>query len=83
MASRRLTSWWRGPVAAATLLTVALAGCTSGGKTTNSAGDSGGTVELTMLTFETPNLPASLWDSAIARVEQKVPGVKIKKLVAD
>ena len=34
-----------------------------------------------MLTFETPNLPASLWDSAIARVSAKVPGIKIKKLV--
>jgi ABC-type glycerol-3-phosphate transport system substrate-binding protein len=63
-----------------TASTVALAGCTQGGKPADS-GQSGGTVELTMLTFETPNLPASLWDSAIARVEQKVPGVKIKKLV--
>lgn len=34
-----------------------------------------------MLTFETPNLPAALWDSAIARVSAKVPGIKIKKLV--
>jgi ABC-type glycerol-3-phosphate transport system substrate-binding protein len=67
-------------VAAATLLTVALAGCTSGGNA-SSSGSTGGTVELTMLTFETPNLPATLWDSAIARVSQKVPGVKIKKLV--
>ncbi|TCC63183.1 extracellular solute-binding protein [Kribbella pittospori] len=70
---------WTRAVAAATLLTVALAGCTSGGKASTS--DASGTVELTMLTFETPNLPASLWDSAIARVSQKVPGVKIKKLV--
>ena len=76
MASRRT-----GAIAAATLLTVALAGCTSGGNSSNS-GTEGGTVELTMLTFETPNLPATLWDSAIARVQQKVPGVKIKKLVA-
>lgn len=66
---------------AAIVATLMLAGCAQGGKT---SGDSstGGTVELTMLTFETPNLPASLWDSAIARVSQKVPGVKIKKLVA-
>jgi multiple sugar transport system substrate-binding protein len=67
-------------VTLAALLTVALAGCTQGGKPADS-GKSGGTVELTMLTFETPNLPASLWDAAIARVEQKVPGVKIRKLV--
>jgi multiple sugar transport system substrate-binding protein len=72
---------WTGAVAAATLLTVALAGCTSGGTAASSGSGTGGTVELTMLTFETPNLPASLWDSAIARVSQKVPGIKIKKLV--
>jgi multiple sugar transport system substrate-binding protein len=70
---------WRWAVAAATLTTLALAGCASGGKATQSA--SGGTAEMTMLTFETPNLPASLWDSAIARVSAKVPGIKIKKLV--
>jgi ABC-type glycerol-3-phosphate transport system substrate-binding protein len=75
-----MRSRWTGPVAAATLLTVALAGCTSGGKAAGSS-ESGATIELTMLTFETPNLPASLWDAAIARVSQKVPGVKIKKLV--
>jgi multiple sugar transport system substrate-binding protein len=68
---------WKQAVAVAVVLTAGLAGCTSGGKKT--AAD--GTVELTMLTFETPNLPAALWDSAIARVSQKVPGVKIKKLV--
>jgi ABC-type glycerol-3-phosphate transport system substrate-binding protein len=68
-------------IAAGLAATVMLAGCAQGGQ---SSGDSspGGTVEMTMLTFETPNLPASLWDSAIARVSQKVPGVKIKKLVA-
>jgi ABC-type glycerol-3-phosphate transport system substrate-binding protein len=70
---------WSSVVAAAVVLTVGLAGCTSGGKSTGTA--AGGTVELTILTFETPNLPAALWDSAIARVSQKVPGVKIKKLV--
>lgn len=75
-----MTPRWKGPVAAATLLTLALTGCTSGGKAAN-AGDPSGTVELTMLTFETPNLPATLWDAAIARVAQQVPGVKIKKLV--
>lgn len=70
---------WNKAFVVATLLTVTLAGCTSGGKARDSA--AGGDVELTMLTFETPNLPATLWDSAIARVSQKVPGIKIKKLV--
>lgn len=74
-----MASLWTGPVAAATLLTLALTGCTSGGKAAGSG--QGGTVELTMLTFETPNLPASLWDAAIARVSKQVPGVTIKKLV--
>jgi multiple sugar transport system substrate-binding protein len=69
----------RGTIAAATLLTVALAGCASGGNTESAS--PGGAVEMTMLTFETPNLPAALWDSSIARVSAKVPGVKIKKLV--
>ncbi|MEV6283792.1 extracellular solute-binding protein [Kribbella sp. NPDC051770] len=76
-----MASRWRAAVAAATLLTVALGGCTSGGTTANNAGKNDGTVELTMLTFETPNLPAALWDSAIERVSARVPGVKIKKLV--
>jgi multiple sugar transport system substrate-binding protein len=70
---------WKGTIAAATLMTVALAGCASGGKTESAS--SGGAAEMTMLTFETPNLPATLWDSAIARVSAKVPGIKIKKLV--
>ncbi|WP_328988448.1 extracellular solute-binding protein [Kribbella sp. NBC_01245] len=70
---------WTGAVAAATVMTVALAGCTSGGKASSTA--SSGGVELTMLTFETPNLPATLWDSTIARVSAKFPGLTIKKLV--
>jgi len=68
---------WKQAVALAVVVTAGLAGCTSGGK----KAAANGTVELTMLTFETPNLPATLWDAAIARVSAKVPGVKIKKLV--
>ncbi|MFE2728106.1 ABC transporter substrate-binding protein [Kitasatospora sp. NPDC059327] len=41
-----------------------------------------GTKEITFLTFETPNLDAAYWDDAIARAEKKVPGLKVKKLVA-
>ncbi|MEV0621434.1 extracellular solute-binding protein [Nonomuraea sp. NPDC050404] len=70
---------WRGALVLATLTTLALTGCAAGGTTAQPS--SGGTAEMTMLTFETPNLPATLWDSAIARVSAKVPGIKIKKLV--
>ncbi|MFE7331273.1 ABC transporter substrate-binding protein [Streptomyces sp. NPDC057565] len=46
------------------------------------AGVGGGKTEITFLTFETPNLDAEYWDDAITRAERKVPGVKVKKLVA-
>jgi len=63
----------------AVLSMVLLGGCTAGG---GSAASSGGPVELTLLTFETPNLTAQYWDTAIAATSKLVPGVKIKKLVA-
>lgn len=71
--------------------TMTVAACTAGGSTTTSstpdASAATGTsaaaeVELSFLTFETPNLTAAYWDSAIARATAKVPGVKINKLVA-
>lgn len=43
---------------------------------------SSGSVSLTYLTFETPSLTASFWDTSIANAEKKVPGVTIKKIVA-
>ena len=52
-----------------------------GGTSTGDAADSGD-VTLTFLTFETPNLTAEFWDDAIARTNEVVPGVTIKKLVA-
>ncbi|MGA5097053.1 ABC transporter substrate-binding protein [Streptomyces lavendulocolor] len=64
--------------AALTALTVPLAGCAAGG---DSAAQ-GDKTTFTFLTFETPNLNAAYWDAAIARASAKVPGVKIKKLVA-
>ncbi|GAB3976422.1 extracellular solute-binding protein [Actinoallomurus acanthiterrae] len=59
----------------------ALTGCTAGG-TSSAPKSSAGVVELSFLTFETPNLNAAYWDAAIARASAKVPGVKIKKLVS-
>ncbi|RSN61240.1 ABC transporter substrate-binding protein [Amycolatopsis sp. WAC 04182] len=61
---------------AALLLAASLTGCTVGGGT-NASGD-----EITFLTFETPNLPPSYWDSAIKRVTDRNPGLSVKKLVA-
>lgn len=43
---------------------------------------SSGSVSLTYLTFETPSLTASFWDTSIANAEKKVPGVTVKKIVA-
>jgi len=54
-----------------------LAGCSA-----PSSGGSTGSVTLTYLTFETPSLTASFWDTSIANANKKVPGVTIKKLVA-
>lgn len=64
----------------AVVAAAALTGCAAGGDSGSSG--SGSTVELSFLTFETPNLNAAYWDAAIARASAKVPGVKIKKLVS-
>ncbi|MFV5996563.1 ABC transporter substrate-binding protein [Streptomyces sp. NPDC056231] len=66
---------------AGTAAMLTLTGCTAG-SSGGSAKGSGGDATLTFLTFETPNLTAKYWDDAIARASAKVPGVKIKKLVA-
>ncbi|WP_051838635.1 ABC transporter substrate-binding protein [Streptomyces sp. NRRL WC-3742] len=67
--------------AVATATALALSGCAAGGA--SASGDSAdGSVTLTFLTFETPNLTAKYWDDSIARISAKVPGVKIKKLVS-
>jgi len=55
-----------------------LAGCSAA---SSSGGTSGGAT-LTYLTFETPSLTASFWDTSIANATKQVPGVTIKKLVA-
>ncbi|MFI6324780.1 ABC transporter substrate-binding protein [Nonomuraea sp. NPDC050556] len=66
--------------AAVTALALSAA-CAAGGGS-NEPKSSGGEVELSFLTFETPNLNAAYWDAAIARASSKVPGVRIKKLVS-
>ena len=72
-----------------------LSGCTAGGPEENKLTSSSEEptesaseppaeqIELSFLTFETPNLTPEYWDDAIARVSEKVPGVKIKKLVGE
>jgi multiple sugar transport system substrate-binding protein/raffinose/stachyose/melibiose transport system substrate-binding protein len=47
-----------------------------------SSGGANGSVSLTYLTFETPILTASIWDTSIANAQKNVPGVTIHKLVA-
>jgi len=55
-----------------------LAGCSAA---SSDDGASGGAT-LTYLTFETPSLTASFWDTSIANATKKVPGVTIRKVVA-
>src|SRR6266545_1894621 len=55
-----------------------VAGCSAA----SSGGGATGSVTLTYLTFETPSLTASFWDTSIANAAKKVPGVTVKKLVA-
>lgn len=54
-----------------------IAGC-SAASPDGAKGDS----TLTYLTFETPSLTASFWDTSIADAQKQVPGATIKKLIA-
>jgi multiple sugar transport system substrate-binding protein len=72
----------------ALLLVTAMTACTVA-DTSGAAGSSGGsgkggraTQEITFLTFETPNLTPQYWDSAIKRITDRYPDIKVKKLVA-
>jgi ABC-type glycerol-3-phosphate transport system substrate-binding protein len=56
---------------------VLLAGCSAA-----SSGSGSGGATLTYLTFETPSLTASFWDTSIANATKQVPGVTVRKLVA-
>jgi multiple sugar transport system substrate-binding protein/raffinose/stachyose/melibiose transport system substrate-binding protein len=55
------------------------AGCSS---SASAKGGAGSTTQLTYLTFETPSLTASFWDTSISNAQKQVPGLTIKKLVA-
>ncbi|MEV0039834.1 extracellular solute-binding protein [Streptomyces sp. NPDC050804] len=72
----------RGPalMTAATGLAGALAltGCST--SATSAGGGSGG--GLTFMTFETPALTATFWDTSIAEAQKEVPDTKIKKIVS-
>jgi multiple sugar transport system substrate-binding protein/raffinose/stachyose/melibiose transport system substrate-binding protein len=50
------------------------------GSSTNASG--GGQTTLTYLTFETPSLTSTFWDSSIKAAQADVPGLTIKKIVA-
>ena len=52
-----------------------LAGCS------NSA-SSGGATTLSYMTFDTPDLTPSFWQSSIAAAEKSVPGISIKQVVS-
>jgi multiple sugar transport system substrate-binding protein len=67
-------------VAGAAAAALALSGCTAGSA---ASADPKGDVTLTFLVSESPNLTAEYWDAAIARASEKVPGVKIKKIVGE
>ncbi|MFF3258960.1 ABC transporter substrate-binding protein [Streptomyces sp. NPDC002932] len=68
-------------IAAVTLLSATGVACSPAGSDTAGGGGEG-TRTITFLTFETPNLDAKYWDDAIARAQRKVPGLKVKKIVA-
>ncbi|MFG2045150.1 ABC transporter substrate-binding protein [Dactylosporangium sp. NPDC048998] len=57
---------------------VLIAGCSAA----SPDGAKDGSTTLTYLTFETPSLTASFWDTSIANAQKQVPGVTVKKLVA-
>lgn len=68
--------------AAALASVVALGACSVGVPISNQPAGAGGAVEISFLTFETPNLTPEVWDSAIKRALASTPGVTVKKLVA-
>jgi multiple sugar transport system substrate-binding protein/raffinose/stachyose/melibiose transport system substrate-binding protein len=62
-----------------------IAGCsaaTPAGSSASGGSGGGGNATLTYLTFETPSLTASFWDTSIANAQKKVPGLTVKKITA-
>ncbi|MBI0293447.1 extracellular solute-binding protein [Streptomyces sp. PRKS01-29] len=68
------------PGALALLLIAACAPVGSGGYGSNAS--AGGAKEVSFLVFETPNLTPDYWDTAIKRVTDAHPDIKVKKIVA-
>lgn len=66
--------------AAIAVSALGLSACTAGNTPTTGSAEE---VELSFLTFETPNLTAEYWDEAIANASADVPGVKINKIVGE
>jgi ABC-type glycerol-3-phosphate transport system substrate-binding protein len=58
----------------------AMTGCSV--KDGSGGGTPKGKKQITFLVFETPNLPAQVWDAAIKRVTDKYPDISVKKLVS-
>jgi multiple sugar transport system substrate-binding protein/raffinose/stachyose/melibiose transport system substrate-binding protein len=56
-----------------------IAGCSAASSGSSAAN---GNVTLTYLTFETPSLTASFWNTSITAAEKRVPGVTIKDVVS-
>jgi ABC-type glycerol-3-phosphate transport system substrate-binding protein len=70
-------------LAAGLALITGCSAASTGGSGGGSGGNgSAGNATLTYLTFETPSLTASFWNTSIANAEKKVPGVTVKKIVA-
>jgi multiple sugar transport system substrate-binding protein/raffinose/stachyose/melibiose transport system substrate-binding protein len=61
-----------------------ITGCSAASPAGSSSGSggSGGNATLTYLTFETPSLTASFWDTSIKNAAAKVPGLTVKKIVS-
>ena len=65
-----------GALAVGAAALIALSACST------SAPTAPGKANLTFMTFETPALTASFWDSSIKAATKQVPGVSVKKIVS-
>lgn len=74
----------RSLAAGAALLAVILgpSACSTKDTTGDKGGSGAGKKQVTFLLFETPNLPASYWDTQIKRVTDKYPDIAVKKVVS-
>ncbi|MEY9932163.1 ABC-type glycerol-3-phosphate transport system substrate-binding protein [Catenulispora sp. GP43] len=80
--SARSTRLLAAGLAAGLLLAGCSAAASPGGSSGSAGSKGGGSTTLSYLTFETPSLTTSFWDTSIADGEKAVPGLSIKKLIA-